>query len=186
MKKLIYFLFELGHLRRIKHEGWRLAGVDHPESVAEHSLRAAQIGYFLAHLEGFEDPHRIVSMIVFHDIAETRIGDIHKVAARYLNDAEEQVVEEQLAPLEELGTSLHELWTEREARKSKGAQIARDADLLEQALCGKEYMEQGITAAEDWLNNVEKALLTESGKDLLMEIRNTHSTDWWKGLKHFK
>ena len=30
-------------LRRIKHEGWRLIGVDNPESVADHSLRAGKI-----------------------------------------------------------------------------------------------------------------------------------------------
>lgn len=48
LKKIITFIFELVQLRRIKHEGWRLVGIDNPESVAEHSLRAAQIGYILA------------------------------------------------------------------------------------------------------------------------------------------
>lgn len=44
-KKLLNFFFELGQLKMIEHEGWRLAGINHPESVASHSLRAAQIGY---------------------------------------------------------------------------------------------------------------------------------------------
>ena len=51
LKNQINFLFELGQLKRVKHEGWRLVGVEHPESVAEHSLRAAQIGYVIAALE---------------------------------------------------------------------------------------------------------------------------------------
>ncbi|MGC9308938.1 MAG: HD domain-containing protein, partial [Thermoplasmatota archaeon] len=45
------FIYELGMLRRIRREGWRLAGIE-PESVAAHSLRAAQIGYLLACMEG--------------------------------------------------------------------------------------------------------------------------------------
>jgi 5'-deoxynucleotidase YfbR-like HD superfamily hydrolase len=51
MKKLVEFLFECLHLKDIKREGWRYAGIQFPESVAEHTLHAAQIGFILAQLE---------------------------------------------------------------------------------------------------------------------------------------
>ena len=50
-KDILKFLFELGQLKKVEHEGWRLAGVENPETVTDHSLRAAQIAYVLARLE---------------------------------------------------------------------------------------------------------------------------------------
>ncbi len=83
-QNLINFIFELGQLKRIHHEGWKLAGVDTPDTVAEHALRAAQIGFILAKMEGYENPYEVCTMLVFHDIGEARVGDIHKVANRYV------------------------------------------------------------------------------------------------------
>ena len=38
--------------KRVKRSGWWVAGIDDPESVAEHSYRTALLGYILASLEG--------------------------------------------------------------------------------------------------------------------------------------
>ncbi len=46
-KKITNFIFELGHLRKLNTTGWSLAGVSTPPSIAEHTLRASQIGYIL-------------------------------------------------------------------------------------------------------------------------------------------
>jgi len=45
------FIFECFQLKRIKHEGWRIIGVENPDSVAAHSLSASQIAYILAQKE---------------------------------------------------------------------------------------------------------------------------------------
>ena len=84
MKEIVKFLYEVGMLKRKKHEGYALAGVPYLEmpSIAEHSFRTAVIGYVLARLESYEDPYKVVAMCVFHDIEETRIPDINKVANR--------------------------------------------------------------------------------------------------------
>lgn len=185
-KSITKFIHELGHLKRIKHEGWRLAGVQFPESVAEHSLRAAQIAYILGHMEGHENPERLATMLVFHDMGECRIGDLHKVASRYVDDREREAVLEQTQELGSMGEAILKLWDEAEERKTDAGWLAKEADYLEQAFTAKEYMEQGITIAEDWLNNVEKTVKTESAKSLVQQLRQSHSTDWWKGLKHFK
>jgi len=183
MDKLSDFLFELGHLRRIRHEGWKLIGVQHPESVAEHSLRAAQIGYILAHLEGHNRPEEVCTMLVFHDIGECRIGDIHKVANRYIEANEEKAVMDQVASLDESGKNILDLWQNFEYKKTKAGIIAKDADLLDMILTAKEYFHQGFSDAKDWIEKLGRKLETESAKQILKHIMLKNPFEWWIGLK---
>jgi putative hydrolases of HD superfamily len=183
LKRIANFIFEVGHLKHIKHVGWRLAGVDAPGSVASHVLRAAQIGYVLARLEGNAHPERVCAMVVFHDNGETRVGDINKIANRYVDSDEERAVKEQLAPLEKIGADIFELWNAAEKRDTAEGKIAKDADLLEQAFAGKEYLELGHSSAIEWIINVEKQLQTNSAKKLLETMKQSTSTAWWKGLE---
>ncbi len=75
------FAYQVGHLSRSPRSGWLLAGVRDPESVAEHSHRAAVLAYIIATMEG-ADPHRACTLAVFHDLPETRTTDLHSVAKR--------------------------------------------------------------------------------------------------------
>lgn len=186
MKKLTNFLFELGMLRRIKHEGWRIAGIENPESVADHSLRAAQVGYILAKLENYPNPHEIVSILVFHDIGECRIGDIHKVGNRYIKADEDQAVKDQTANLGKIGEEIYKLWHIMENKNPQAGIIAKDADYIEQALTAKEYLEKGYNKASDWITNISNAIQTDSAKELLKTLKEADSNDWWQGLKKLK
>ncbi|RLF41650.1 MAG: phosphohydrolase [Thermoplasmata archaeon] len=183
-KSIAQFLFELGVLRRIQREGWKLIGVKTPETVAEHSLRAAQIGYILAKLEGYPHPEIVSTMLIFHDIGECRIGDIHKVANRYIQSDEKKTLEEQLKTLSDIGKNILNLWEEFEYKSTRAGLIARDADLLELAATACEYLNQGFREAEDWIINTEKRLSTVSAKKLLAELRETNPYRWWRGLKN--
>lgn len=180
---MIDFLFELSQLKRIKHEGWRLAGIKDPESVAAHSLHAAQIGYILAKMEKHPDPYKICTMVVFHDIAECRTGDTHKVAAGYIKRDEHKAVKDQTKTLLKTGEEILSLWEETEEGKTHAGLIAKDADLLEQACAAKEYVETGYKEAQNWIENIEKKLKTQSAKKLLSKIKKTNFTHWWKDLK---
>lgn len=181
--KILNFFFELAQLRRIKHEGWRTIGVENPESVADHSLRAAQIGYFLAKEENYKNPQEIVTMLVFHDIGECRIGDIHKIANRYIEADEEQAVKDQVENLGKTGKEIFSLWKEVEYQNTQAGKIAKDADLLEQAITGKEYIEKGYKFAQNWIENISKKLITKSAKSFLKELQKSNTNDWWKGVK---
>jgi len=55
-KEVTKFIYELGQLRRLRHEGLTIAGVTDLLSVADHNLRAAQIAYILAFLESYKNP----------------------------------------------------------------------------------------------------------------------------------
>jgi putative hydrolase of HD superfamily len=64
------FGYEPGLLKRIRRSGWWHAGVPDPESVAEHTMRAAQLAAILAVEEGAE-PQRAA---LWHDGQESRTG----------------------------------------------------------------------------------------------------------------
>ncbi len=185
MKKIINFLYELGMLKRIRHEGWRIIGIESPKTVAAHSLRAAQIGYLLAKLENYDNPNEVCTMLVWHDMHETRLGDIHKIANCYLQKDKEKVATNQLDELAKpkIKQAILGLWQQLERKNTQAGVIAKDADLLEQTLTAKEYLERGYSGARDWINNIKQALKTETAKKLIQEIEQTTSNDWWQGLK---
>ena len=177
------FIFEMGMLKRVSREGWKLISVNNPESVAEHCLRAAQIGYILATLEGYEKPEEVCSMLVFHDIGECRIGDIHKVANRYTTVNEKQAVTDQVKKLHESGRKILRFYDQIEQQNTVAGKIAKDADLLELAATAREYQKKGYLGANDWLEKTKKRIQTQTGKILLDKLINSNPDRWWKGLK---
>lgn len=185
-KNIVNFIFELNQLKRQKHTGWWLAGVNNPASVAEHMFRTAQIGYILAVMEGNNNPEKIVSMLIIHDNCESRTGDQNKISAKYYDkkDCELKAFSEQIKGL---GAQIEKKWKsyfdEFEERNTKEGVIAKDADWLEVAFQAKEYVDLGYVSAQDWVDNVERALETKSAKLLLKEMKKTKFTDWWDGLK---
>jgi len=191
MKNIVNYIFEIGVLKREKHNGFKLIGVDNLGSVAEHALRAAQIGYILTVLENEKhgtdiSPEKVASMLIFHDNGEVRIGDLHKVASRYIDskEAEQTAFVEQTERLpENMAKTLLEYYSEFENRNTKEGIIAKDADWLESAFSAKEHYDLGNTLAIDWILNVEKALETDSAKEMIKEMKETRFTDWWVNLK---
>ncbi len=85
------FIFETGMLKRAKRTGWWIAGLNDPESIAEHSFRAAIVGTVLAAMEGV-NPARVALLCLLHDTQETRVGDIPHISRRYLEAADNQTV----------------------------------------------------------------------------------------------
>lgn len=191
MKNIVNYIFEMGVLSKEKHNGFKLIGVDNLRSVGEHALRAAQIGYLLTVLENKRNgselsPERVCSILVFHDNGEIRIGDLHKVASRYINSqaAEKSSFEDQVENLpEEARLELIKYFNEIEERTTKEGIIAKDADWLESAFSAKELYDLGNSLAMDWITNVEKGVETDSAKEIIKEMKNTRFTDWWVGLK---
>jgi putative hydrolase of HD superfamily len=184
-KKITNFIFELGHLRKLKTTGWALTGVTTPPSIAEHTLRAGQIGYILAKLEN-ANPEKVVVMLIMHDNAEARTGDQNKVSAKYFDkkEGEKLAFREQIAGLgEDIEKKLLKNFNEFENRNTKEGIIAKDADWLEMAFQAKEYIDLGYKSAQDWINNIEKAVETDSAKKIIQELKSTKFTDWWKNLK---
>jgi putative hydrolase of HD superfamily len=184
-KDIAKFLYEMGQLKRVKRSGWWIAGVKDPETVAEHSFRTAVIAYILAQLEG-ADPEKVVSMALFHDMAETRTNDAHRIVRRYVDweNVDKKAVGDQSRRLpDNIGKRITSLISEFEKAASLDARIVRDADLLECLVQAREYQTLGYNDVGDWIFNAQAALKTESAKKIAAECLKTEPKEWWQGLK---
>ncbi|HTY08285.1 MAG TPA: HD domain-containing protein, partial [Candidatus Edwardsbacteria bacterium] len=168
MRPIANFLYEVGVLKQVKRSGWWLAGVKDPETVAEHSYRAAVIAYFVARLER-ADAEKACAIALFHDTHEARVQDLHKVAQRYVDmaHAEHTAIVEQVEPLPDAVRgevkALKDAFTGTQLPES---QIARDADYLECLAQALEYKAQGNRQVDDWIANCKKRLVTKSAQRL--------------------
>jgi putative hydrolase of HD superfamily len=181
------FCSEIQMLKRLEHIGFKLAGVEEKDVLAGHIVISAQIAFIIAELEG-ADPFKAATINLFHDNHETRIGDHNKVSARYIDThrAETESEIEQFANLpNRIGDRILKMLEEKHTRNTKEGIIAQDADWLEVAIQAKIFVEHGYNGCSDWIENVEKALETESAKKILAEIKTDpdFTNCWWQGLK---
>lgn len=185
--KIIKFFSEIFALKRIKRSGLTLAGIENPDSIADHICISSQIAFILGEMEKV-DSAKCALMSLFHDNDEVRLGDRNKVNARYLQIEDIEPIAEkehfENLPLSIMKKIQH-LLEEKRKRNTKEGIISQDADWLEVALQAKIYTEQGYKGCEDWINNVEKALETKSAKKILKKIKKNPDfiNYWWKGLK---
>lgn len=188
LKALTEYINELGVLKRIKHSGPIYAGVNTPDTLAEHALRTAQIGYFLAKMEKL-DFGEVIAICIFHDNAEIRIGDLNRINDRYIKnkkEAEEKAFKDQIKKFpKDIKDELMDFFNNQSTLSSKEGIAARDADLLETMFQAKEYYEIGYDTFR-WLENGSKYLKTKSAKKLFKELLKNKTTDWWKSLNIVK
>ncbi|MCI3270114.1 HD domain-containing protein [Streptomyces cylindrosporus] len=174
------FLYEAGTLKNTARSGWWMAGVKHPESVAEHSWRTALIATIIAKLEG-ADPARAAFLAVWHDSQETRTGDVNHLGKKYSGGEADprDITADQVAGMPELlAEAVRDLVAEYEAKESAEAICARDADKLECMIQGIEYRDQGYTNAQRWIDNSQGRLVTKTGQTLAEAVLDTGSLDW--------
>jgi putative hydrolase of HD superfamily len=162
---LAAFGYELGVLKRIRRAGWWHVGVRDPESVAEHSMRMAQLAAIIAAEEG-ADPARASFLALWHDSQETRTGDLPHTASDYLTKPESrQITADQTEKLpEESRKMIRNAVDEYESRQTAEALCARDADKLEMLLQAVEYRNVGVTRVDGWIDSARRALKTGTGQ----------------------
>lgn len=185
LENLSDFFLEVGLLKRVKRSGWWVAGIENPESVADHSFRTAIIGYVLAKMEKVS-VEKVLLMCLFQDVPEARILDLHKVAHRYfdvrageISAFKEQL---QLLPLD-FQKELLQLFNEYQKDLSKEGIVARDADLLECMIQAKEYLELGNKETIEWIGRIEPLLRTKTSREIFKSIKSKKSLNWWNHLK---
>jgi putative hydrolases of HD superfamily len=188
-KRITDFLFELGTMRKLpRMHQQMLLSQDLSDNIATHSYRVTIIAWFLAKLEN-ADPYKTVMMALLHDTKEVRSGDHNYVHKKYIKVFEDEISKDQLGDLP--FADLFEIDQEFEARESKEAIIAKDADLIDQILLLKEYTHQGNKEAEIWLSgkgNADKEnvqyhnLKTDSAKKLGREILDAAVSEWWENI----
>ena len=182
------FFAEAGLLKRVKRSGWWVAGIENPESVAEHCFRCAVIGYYIAHSEGV-DPYKVVTMTLFNDIHEARINDLHKMGHYYIDfrEAEKRAFNDQIEALEAKAKAhLKIMRTDYENQLTKEAVVSRDADILECLLQAKEYMDNGYPVAKTFFKRAPDHLKTKTAKALWQQALKWDSHSWWQNVVKFE
>ena len=76
------FLFEARFLKAIPRSGFAFLGAGR-ESVAEHVYLTTVIAYVLSVMVPHVDRSRLIFLCLFHDLPETRIGDLNSVQKPY-------------------------------------------------------------------------------------------------------
>ncbi|MCA2224028.1 HD domain-containing protein [Nonomuraea aurantiaca] len=179
LSRLAGLLYEIGLLKRYKRTGWLVAGVRDPESIADHSFRAAVIASVITALEG-GNPERAAFLSLFHDTQETRVTDIPYIGKRYLKAApNEEVTADQVRGIPEpVAEMVGGAVGEYEEKSTLEAVCARDADKLECLIQAVEYREQGHQNVQPWIDSSLAALRTASAKRIADEVLSTGSLEW--------
>ncbi|MFP3870910.1 MAG: HD domain-containing protein [Syntrophobacteria bacterium] len=184
MKSIVNFLFELGMLKKTPRSGFQFLGSG-SESVAEHLFRVAAIGFTLAKLDRETDTFKVLQMCLFHDLPESRTGDLNYVNKQYVQVNEEEAVRDLTRTLP-FGTELQEMLAEFNRGESRESQLARDADQLDLILELKEHFDLGNRYAREWIHFARQRLKTDLGRELAARIMETDSTSWWfEGRDHW-
>ncbi|MCL5795089.1 MAG: HD domain-containing protein [Patescibacteria group bacterium] len=177
IEEIVDFLFETGILAKTPRSGFYFLGSGN-QSVAEHINRVVFIGYTMASIDHSVDQLKVITMCLLHDLAEGRTSDLNYVHQKYTQVDNSEIINDFKKKLP-FGENIGEILEEYEARQTKEALLAKDADTLEWILSLKEELDTGNTKAESWIPSAVKRLKTEIAKVLAEKIIKTSSDRWW-------
>ncbi len=182
------FFAEAGLLKRVKRSGWWVAGIENPETVAEHCFRCAVIGHYIAHCENV-DAGKVVTMTLFNDIHEARINDLHKMGHYYIDfrKAEQKVFADQVNNINaKVKAALISARKSYDQQSCKESIVARDADILECLIQAKEYVDNGYPVAKTFFQRAPSHLKTKTAKELWKAALKWDSHSWWQNVVKFE
>ena len=145
---LFDFFYLASELKRIPRSGWKnKVGIEHPESVADHSYETAIMAMI------FSDTHnlnteKILKMALLHDLAESVIGDFMpgEISIENKRVAENEAMKEILSKLpENIATKYQDIWDEYTLANTAEALLLHDIDKLEMAIQAMKYSSEGFS-----------------------------------------
>ena len=151
MKGLARFLFEAGMLKKMRRSGYPFLGSG-GESVADHCFRAALLGYMLPFSQEGVDAPRVALMLMHHDLAEARSGDItprdgvpHDEKLRREREGLAGLLR-LLGPGSDARERMERCWEEVAEGSTPEARFVCELDVLERSLQALEYQRGGRTS----------------------------------------
>jgi putative hydrolase of HD superfamily len=128
-------------LKDVLRQGWVDAGMEHPESVADHSYAVGVIAMLISDSSSL-DTGRVVRMALLHDIAEGITGDIvpgsmdPSKKRSMERDAMNHILDSLPGPLRDL---YRKTWQEYVSAQTPEARLVHDADRLDMGLQAHRY-----------------------------------------------
>jgi putative hydrolase of HD superfamily len=153
------FVEDMLRLKRFPRTGWLRVGVRAPESIADHSFAAALLGWRIAREAGGVDSSRVALLLLVHDLAEARLGDIMAPAKKLFPDAaiedvEREIVRAQWADDAEGAALALEFLDGTSAE----AELARAVDNLEFLFEAASLVRGGLTGPREMLSRARQGL----------------------------
>jgi putative hydrolase of HD superfamily len=174
------FLFEMGNIRYIDRMWRRFYNKDFA-NLAEHHFRMFWIAMIIASHEQNVDTNKVAKMVLVHDIAESRTGDVDYLSRQYVERNEKLGIQDMLR-----GTAIekefYQLWQEYEERRTIESRIVKDADNLDVDFELMEQYEQGYKIVERWQSMrdlvASEKLYTKTAKAIYKKVKSTSPHNW--------
>ncbi|HSD05082.1 MAG TPA: HD domain-containing protein [Nitrosopumilaceae archaeon] len=172
---LFDFFNIITELKKTPRKGWKdKAGIESPESVADHSFNMAIMAMVLSDLDGM-GTEKILKMALLHDVAESITGDLtpDEISKEDKTKLEKQTMQEILTNLpSSLSEKYVAIWDEYVNGYSKEAVLVHDIDRLEMALQARKYLAEGkpLDKLDVFFSSARKDIKSEKILKLLDEI----------------
>jgi len=148
-EEIVEFYKLIGRLKKTERTGWiTRAGIQNPESVAEHVFRTALISMSIADVKKL-DSEKMIRMALIHDLAESLTGDFDRFAKKHftvkeLNEKENEAMKKLLNFLpHELSEKYGKIWEEFQKGESEEAKMVSQIDRLELLFQALDYEKEG-------------------------------------------
>jgi putative hydrolases of HD superfamily len=181
-ERMLRFLHLAGRLKETDRAGWKLRGIEAPESVAEHTFRLALLALVLAPKSDPPlDRARCVAMALVHDLAESLVGDITPydgVSASEKRRREEAAMR-RLSDLAD-DAEILDLWREYDAAATPEARFVKELDKLETVLQASEYgRREGVEpgALDEFWAMADRRLTSPATRALLAALVREREAD---------
>ena len=175
----IDFLFEMGNIRHLPRMWSRFGGIPFA-NLAEHHFHVFWIAMVIAAHEKNVDTGKIAKLVMVHDIAESRSGDVDYLARQYVERNEELSIKDMLVDTA-VEAEFLALWKEYEIRKSLESQIVKDADNLNVDFELIEQAANGIDLKDRWSHRAKIAdskLYTATAKAIYQQLQGANPHAW--------
>ena len=172
---ILNFFKIAANLKNISRQGWKdkLSLAD-PESVADHSYSMAIMSMVISDLEN-HDSEKILKMVMLHDLAESKIGDItpDQIPKEKKMELENKAFFEIIAHLpDRIKSQYLEIWDEFQENSSPESKIVHQIDKLEMALQARLYQKTGHSAEklDPFFESVRTHIVHPKLKELFIQI----------------
>lgn len=145
---LFDFFYLASELKRVPRTGWKnKVGIEHPESVADHSYGTALMAMIFSDIHNL-DTEKILKMALLHDLAESITGDFMpgEISTENKRTAENEAMQEILAKLpENIVIKYQSIWNEYTRADTAESVLLHDIDKLEMAIQAMKYSSEGFS-----------------------------------------
>ncbi|MEF3255375.1 MAG: HD domain-containing protein [Deferribacterales bacterium] len=180
LSSIVNFFFEVGILNHTIRSGNKFLGSG-KQNVASHIFRTIVIGYTMSKILN-ADTEKVLLMCLFHDIEETRTGDLNYFQQLYVKSDDDKALNDILKNLP-FKDEIEKIIQEYASLETLESQIAKDADTLELILFLKEEKDKGNEQAQNWIDSSKRRLITDLSKKILISIESTKYYEWWYNIR---